>query len=85
MVSGRFQRRLQKIRDAPRSVSRNDLVWVLTYLGFEEAGGKGSHQSYQYPNRQGFFLTLPDQNPLHVGYVKDALGLIEELLENGEE
>ncbi len=79
--TGRFHKRLQKIKDGPRSVSRKDLVWLLKHIGFEEAGGKGSHESYKYSGRRGFFLTIPDQDPLHVKYVKEAVWYIDEILE----
>ncbi len=81
MVSSRFQKRLQSIINGPRSVSRRELVWVMKRVGFEESGGKGSHKSFKYPGRQGFYLTLPDQDPLRVAYVREALKLIDELLE----
>jgi predicted RNA binding protein YcfA (HicA-like mRNA interferase family) len=76
----KLEKRIQKLYDSPRNISDRELINILEMLGFEERGGKGSHTVYKHP-KLPHPLTVPDQNPLKVGYVVQARKIIAELLE----
>ncbi|MFQ5923539.1 MAG: type II toxin-antitoxin system HicA family toxin [Anaerolineales bacterium] len=76
----RLEKRIRRLYDAPKSISADDLAWILGALGFEDRGGKGSHRGFKHPEL-GKTITIPNQNPLKVAYVVQARKLIEEVLE----
>ena len=77
----KLDKRIRKLEQGPRSVSSEELITILVALGFEHRGGKGSQQCYQHPLLPHIKLTIPKQNPLLQGYVKQALKVIHELRE----
>lgn len=80
----KLEKRLQRLYDAPKDISADDLAKILTALGFEDRGGRGSHRVFRHPLLRKN-ITIPKQNPLRVAYVVQARKLIEELLEPTED
>jgi predicted RNA binding protein YcfA (HicA-like mRNA interferase family) len=75
------EKRIQRIGRNPRNVSSEELVAILTALGFDCRGGKGSHRCYRHPNLPGVLLTVPMQTPLRRVYVLQSLNAIHRLRE----
>jgi predicted RNA binding protein YcfA (HicA-like mRNA interferase family) len=77
----KLEKRIQRLEQNPRSISSKELSSILTALGFECRGGKGSHECYKHPKLPEIKLTVPDQNPLKQPYVAKALDAIHRLEE----
>ena len=78
----RADKLLDKIRNSPKTVAFSDLAKVLLQLGFERRQPRSgsSHYVFTYgPWR----LTVPYRRP-HISqvYVKQALELIDQILQN---
>jgi predicted RNA binding protein YcfA (HicA-like mRNA interferase family) len=77
----RLEKRIRKLRQSPRNISSRELINILVSLGFELRGGKGSHQCYKHPKLPQIKLTVPQQHPLKVQYIRQALNAISKLRE----
>lgn len=77
---GIIDKDIQKLYDAPRSISRKHLIKILRSLGCIERTAKGSHLLFKHPLLTNG-LTVPDQNPLLVGYITQARKYIEQIRE----
>ncbi len=80
---GRREKLLAKIRNNPKGVRFEDLTKLLEWYGFELKRVKGSHHAY---TRGCHNLIVPKRKPhLHSYVVKDALKILDELLEDEED
>ena len=71
-------RRLQRARQNPKSVSFNDLCRIYEDHGFRiRSGGRGSHFIATLPN-SSIRRTFPRRNPMRRVYVAAAINAIEE-------
>jgi predicted RNA binding protein YcfA (HicA-like mRNA interferase family) len=78
----RREKLLAKIRNNPKGVRFEDLTKLLEWYGFELKRVKGSHYGYICGS---YNLTVPKRSPhLHSYIVKDALKILDELLEEEE-
>jgi predicted RNA binding protein YcfA (HicA-like mRNA interferase family) len=81
----KIDKKIQKLFDAPRSISSRELISILLSLDFIEKSAKGSHRLFKHP-QLNVSLTIPDQNPLKIAYISKARRYIEqarELQKNG--
>lgn len=76
----KLQKKIDKIRNNPRNVSREKLISVLYSLGYIDEGGKGGHTCFRHPLLPGQKLTIPGFVLEYV--VKQVLNSIDELLEH---
>jgi predicted RNA binding protein YcfA (HicA-like mRNA interferase family) len=76
----RLEKRIRRLRESPKDVSSRELIGLLLALGFEEKVGKGSHTALRHPV-SSHIITVPHQSPLLAAYVKQALKMIDELLD----
>lgn len=75
------EKELEKPRENPKNVRPEQLEKILLSIGFEKRAGKGSHAVYKMPGNRP--LTVPYRRPFLLPvYVKAALKLIDEILEN---
>lgn len=65
----RLEKRIRKLHESSRNVSSRELISILQSLGFNEAGGKGSHRAFKHPKLPATIITVPNQDPLKVRYV----------------
>lgn len=80
----RIEKKIQRLRESPKDVSSRELINILVYLGFEEKGGKGSHTVLRHPSLRSI-ITIPHQNPLMPVYVRKAVRMIDEILEEDKD
>lgn len=80
----RIDKKIQKLFDSPRSISSRELISILLSLGFVEKSAKGSHRAFKYQDLN-ITLTIPNQNPLKVGYVSQARKFIKQIRELEDE
>ncbi len=80
-----IEKKIRKLYDAPRNIPAKYLISVLISIGCVERSAKGSHRGFKHPKLK-YALTIPNQNPLYVGYVIEARKYIEQIreLENNE-
>ncbi len=81
------QKRLARIRQNPNNVSLDDLRKVLEDYGFEYRQAVGSHYTFTFVlGGQTKLLVIPFKRPLKSVYVKHALKLIDQVVqEQGED
>ena len=76
----RQEKLLAKIRNSQKSVRFEDLTKLLEWYGFELKRVRGSHHAYTL---RSYNLIVPKRKPhLHSYVVKDALKILDELLED---
>ncbi|CAG1009332.1 hypothetical protein ANRL4_04025 [Anaerolineae bacterium] len=79
-------KRLQRIRQNPRNVSLRELQAVLEDFGFVLDRSSGSHHSFVGTiNGEAVLLTIPLAHPLKAVYVKQALALIDQVVDESDE
>lgn len=78
-----IDKKIRKLYDAPRNITSKYLISILLSIGCVERSAKGSHRGFKHPLLK-YALTIPNQNPLFVGYVNEARKYIEKVrdLEN---
>lgn len=76
------QKRLERLRKNPKNVSLDDLRHVLQDYGFEYKQTVGSHYTFSIEiGGTSRLLVIPFRRPLKSVYVKKALKLIDEKIE----
>jgi predicted RNA binding protein YcfA (HicA-like mRNA interferase family) len=76
------QKRLERIRQQPNNVSLDDLRRVLENYGFEYKQTVGSHYTFGYVvGDQTRLFVVPFRRPVKPIYVKRALKLIDQIIE----
>lgn len=80
MIVGNIDKDIQKLYDAPRSISRKHLIGILRRLECTERAAKGSHLLFKH-SLLPHGLTIPNQDPLLVGYISEARKFIEQIRE----
>lgn len=76
------KKRLERIRQNPNNVSLNDLRLVLEDYGFEYKQSVGSHYTFSYVlGGQTKLFVVPFRRPVKPIYVKRALKLIDQIIE----
>ena len=79
-------KRLQRLRSNPKNVTFDDLRTVLEDYGFTLERSSGSHHSFKAKIAGEFrLLVVPYSRPVRPIYVKDAIELIDEIIEAGRE
>lgn len=80
------EKRLRKIRQNPKNVSFEDLRKVLEDFGFELKRSSGSHHSFSIIiEGEPHLLVIPYRRPVKTVYVREALKLIDHLIEEERE
>ena len=81
------QKRLERIRQNPNNVSLADLRSVLEDYGFEHRKTTGSHYTFSYVlDGSTRLLVVPFRRPVKLIYVKQALRIIDQIIqEQGED
>jgi predicted RNA binding protein YcfA (HicA-like mRNA interferase family) len=81
------RKRLERIRQNATNVSLEDLRRVLEDYGFQYKHATGSHYSFSYIlDRQTKLFVVPFRRPLKPIYVKQAIKLIDQIIqEQGED
>ena len=81
------RKRLERIRQNPKNVSLDELRHVLEDYGFEYRQTVGSHHIFSYfLGGQSKLLVVPFKRPLKPIYVKRALKVIDQIIqERGED
>jgi predicted RNA binding protein YcfA (HicA-like mRNA interferase family) len=78
----RREKLLAKIKNNPKGVRFEDLTKLLEWYGFELKRVRGSHHAYMCGS---YNLIVPKRSPhMHSYIVKDALKILDELLEDEE-
>lgn len=76
------QKRLERTRRHPNNVSLHDLRRVLADYGFEHKQTVGSHYTFSYVlGGQTKLFVVPFRRPVKPVYVKRALKIIDQLIE----
>lgn len=76
------EKRLERIRQNPNSVSLDDLRRVLEDFGFEHRNTSGSHFTFSYTiGSETKLFTVPFNRPIKPIYVKQALKLIDRMIQ----
>lgn len=76
------KKRLDRIRQNPKNVTLGDLQRILEDYGFVLERIEGSHHHFSYVlNGQKRLLTVPGKRPLNQVYVKEAIKIIDRLVE----
>jgi len=77
------EKQLQKIRQNPKDVSFDELNQTLQDYGFQLRRVTGSHHIFEYIlNGKRHKFILPLGRPIKTYYVKDALRLIDLIIES---
>lgn len=80
------KKRLERIRQNPNNVSLEDLRKVLDDYGFEYRQTVGSHYTFTVKiNGEDKLLVVPYRRPVKLIYVKKALKLIDQIIEEQED
>lgn len=79
------EKRLQKIRQNPKNVSKEILDSVLTDFGFEARKGKGSHTIYTHPNEENAIAVASHKSHVPVYIVKQVLEAIDRIKETDKD
>lgn len=81
------RKRLERIRQNPKNVSLDELRTILEDYGFEYRQTVGSHHTFgYYLGGQSRLLVVPFRRPLKPIYVKRAIKLIDQIIqEQGED
>ena len=78
----RRKKRLQRIRQNPKNVSLDDLCHALEDYGVMYLQTTGSHYTFRYVLQgQTELLVIPFRRPVKLAYVKQALKLIDQIIE----
>jgi predicted RNA binding protein YcfA (HicA-like mRNA interferase family) len=77
----RRQKRLAKIRNNQKNVSKSELDQVLRDYGFVRREGKGSHTVYQHPSEATPVVVAAHGQHVPTYIVKQVLGAIERVSE----
>lgn len=76
------RKRLERIRQNPNNVSLDNLRRVLENYGFEYRQTVGSHYTFSYElGGQTKLFVVPFRRPVKPVYVKRAIRLIDEIVE----
>lgn len=76
------RKRLERIRQNPNNVSLDNLRRVLEDYGFEYRQTVGSHYTFSYElSGQTKLFVVPFRRPVKPVYVKRAIKLIDEIIE----
>ncbi len=67
---------LQKMKNQPKGIRIEELHKVLLAYGYRLDRQRGSHR--QYVNDVGNVITIKDETPVKIAYVKDVLNRIGE-------
>jgi predicted RNA binding protein YcfA (HicA-like mRNA interferase family) len=78
------KKRLSKIRNNPKAVTKDDLDTVLRDFGFVERDGKGSHTIYQHPDNETPLVVAAHGKSVPAYIVKQALALIDALVDEDQ-
>lgn len=74
------EKRLQRLRQNPNNVSFEELRQVLEDHGFVLERSSGSHRIFQLRvGDETILFVVPYRKPIKPIYVKDAVGLIDEI------
>ena len=80
------RKRLERLRQNPKNVSLEDLRTVLEDFGFEYKQTVGSHYTFSYMlDDQEKVLVVPFNRPLKPVYVKRALKIIDQMIEEQDD
>lgn len=79
------EKRLKKIRQNPKNVTKDELDVVLRDFGFEARAGKGSHSVYQHPNLQNPIVIATHAAHVPAYIVKQALEAIDQIISEVED
>lgn len=75
------QKRLAKIRNNQKNVSKNELDQVLRDFGFVKREGKGSHTVYQHPDAETLIVVAAHAQHVPAYIVKQVLTAIDRVIE----
>lgn len=79
---GKWDRILARLSNNPIGVSFDDLEALLQHFDFaERAPSGGSHYVFSHRCLPGRHLTIPRHDPVKPPYVRQAIELIDRLLE----
>jgi predicted RNA binding protein YcfA (HicA-like mRNA interferase family) len=79
------RKRLERMKNNPRTVSFDELRAILDDYGFEMMRSSGSHFTFKVMiNGQWVSLVIPFARPIKHNYVKEAIRLIEEVSAESE-
>ena len=77
----RRQKRLAKIRNNQKNVSKSELDQVLRDYGFVMREGKGSHTIFQHPNEESPIVVAAHGQQVPAYIVKKVLAAIDRVTE----
>jgi predicted RNA binding protein YcfA (HicA-like mRNA interferase family) len=77
------KKRLEKIRQNQKHVSKDDLEQVLIDFDFVKREGKGSHTVYQHPDEETPIVVAVHGKHVPLYIVKKVLEAVDRLLEQG--
>jgi predicted RNA binding protein YcfA (HicA-like mRNA interferase family) len=83
-VMTRRQKLLQQLRNNPKNVRFEDLDKLMRWYGFECRSPKGGSH-YVYKRKGQCSITVPHNKPIKSTYVREALALIDEYGDEGED
>lgn len=83
VLSGGGMDLYEKIKNNKKNVNPKDLIKLLVAFGFEYRRTKGDHEHYKRPGFRTFPVPIC-QNPLSILIVKEAIRLIEEIIESDD-
>lgn len=72
----------EKIKRNQKNVSPKDLIKLLESFGVIYRRSRGDHDMYKKPGFRTFPVPIR-QDPLSIRIVKEALQLVEEIIESG--
>ena len=77
------EKRLQKIRQNPKDVSFDELKQLLQDYEFQLRRVTGSHHIFEYMlDEKRLKFILPLGRPVKTHYIKDAVRLIDQIIES---
>jgi predicted RNA binding protein YcfA (HicA-like mRNA interferase family) len=75
------EKRLEKIRQNPKHVSKDDLDQLLSGYEFVRREGKGSHTVYQHPDQETPIVVVAHGKHVPAYIVKQVLDAIDRIIE----
>jgi predicted RNA binding protein YcfA (HicA-like mRNA interferase family) len=74
-------KRLSKIRQNPKHVSKDELERLLVNWGFVQRGGKGSHTVYQHRDEETPIVVAAHGKHVPTYIVRQVLNAIDRIIE----
>ncbi|MBZ0314863.1 MAG: type II toxin-antitoxin system HicA family toxin [Anaerolineae bacterium] len=79
------EKRLKKVRQTPKNVTKEELDIILKDFGFELSAGKGSHTVYQHSQLENPIVIAVHGTHVPAYIVKQALEAIDQIISEVEQ